>query len=171
MRKVIVAGTVVIAAAGVSWFLLPKSWLYQNRRPTYLGKLVNRVWAGLATVGLSPEFQVALEVRQRRSGESQLIPLVVARVDGERYVVSMLGERADWVRNVRAARGEAVIRTRHREDVTLEDVPAAERAPILKAYLARAPGGRPHFPIGPDAAVEEFALLADEYPVFRVVPR
>ena len=31
------------------------------------------------------------------------MPLVVATVGGERYLVSMLGEEVNWVRNVRAA--------------------------------------------------------------------
>ena len=37
------------------------------------------------------------------------MPLVVALVDGQRYLVSMLGEGAQWVRNVRAAGLEALL--------------------------------------------------------------
>jgi hypothetical protein len=50
----------------------------------------------------------------------------------------------------------------------LIEVPAAERAPILRAYLQRALGARPHFAIAYDAPVEAFEALAADYPVFRI---
>jgi hypothetical protein len=53
--------------------------------------------------GRGPEYLVALEVPGRRSGRIVSLPLVVAAVDDERYLVSMLGEGVNWVRNVRAA--------------------------------------------------------------------
>src|ERR1035441_1327877 len=87
-----------------------------------------------------------------------LVQLVVAQVGAERYLVSMLGENADWVRNARASAGAAVLRHRRTERVRLEDVPVSRRAPILKAYLQRAPGGRPNLhpsPHAPPAGVEK----------------
>ncbi len=97
--------------------------------------------------------------------------MVVAEVGRERYLVSMLGEGADWVRNVRAANGEAVLSHGAAQQVRLEEVPVSERAPILQAYLRRAPGARPHFDIDPEAPIEEFARVAPRYPVFRLAPR
>ena len=47
--------------------------------------------------------------------------------------------------------------------------PVAERAPVLKDYLQRAPGARPHVPIDKDAPLEAFAEIAPRIPVFRVV--
>jgi len=87
---------------------------------------------------------------------------------GERYLVSMLGERSDWVKNVRAAVRPIYIKHGQRQEVTLQEVPTEERAAILKAYLYRAPGGRPHFPLDKGASEEEFARIAEQYPVFRV---
>jgi hypothetical protein len=55
----------------------------------------------------------------------------------------MLGEDANWVRNVRAAGGRAALRHGHREAVRLEEVPADLRPAILRRYLAAAPGTRP----------------------------
>jgi len=89
-------------------------------------------------------------------------------VDGERYLVSMLGENVSWVQNVRAAGGRAVLRSGGREEVQLEEVPAEQRAPILRAYLRRAPGARPHVPVNKDATIEEFQRVAAAFPVFRV---
>jgi deazaflavin-dependent oxidoreductase (nitroreductase family) len=110
-----------------------------------------------------------LEVTGRKSGRTISLPVVIAVVEGERYLVSMLGEDVNWVRNVRAAGGRAVLRSGGREEVQLEEVPPDQRAPILKAYLQRAPGARPHVPVNKDASLAEFQKVAAEFPVFRVV--
>jgi hypothetical protein len=93
---------------------------------------------------------------------------VIAEVAGERYLVSMLGQNANWVQNVRAAGGLATLRHGQAEAVRLEEVPAGECAPILKTYLRVAPGARPHIDIGLDAELSEFAKIAPLYPVFRI---
>ena len=84
------------------------------------------------------------------------MPVVVADLDGERYLVAMLGKRVNWVRNVRAAGGAAVLHHGARTAVHLEEVPVAERAPILKRYLELAPGARAHIPVDRHAPVAEF---------------
>jgi len=89
-------------------------------------------------------------------------------VDGQRYLVSMLGDNVQWVHNVRAAGGRAVLRSGGREEIQLEEVPTDQRAPILRAYLQRAPGARPHMPMNKDAALAEFEQIAVACPVFRV---
>ncbi|RWA21159.1 hypothetical protein MELE44368_17300 [Mycolicibacterium elephantis DSM 44368] len=95
--------------------------------------------------------------------------MVVADYGGARYLVSMLGENANWVRNVRAADGRAVLRRRGIEHVHLEEVAAPERAPILRRYLEIAPGARPHFPVDMRSPLTEYERIASLYPVFRVV--
>jgi hypothetical protein len=104
------------------------------------------------------------------TGRTVSLPVVVAVVDGRRYLVSMLGENVQWVRNVRAAGGRASIRGGAREEVRLEEVPADQRAPILKAYLQRAPGARPHVPVDKDAPLADFEKIAGAYPIFRLAP-
>src|SRR5262245_28223541 len=83
---------------------------YRDWRPTRFGRWVNRVQGVLAGIGLPPSFQVVLEVRGRASGVTRGTPVVIATLNGQRYLVSMLGEGSDWVKNVDAAHGEAVIR-------------------------------------------------------------
>ena len=39
---------------------------------------------------------------------------------------------------------------------------------MIKAYLGRAMGGRPHITVEPDAPLEAFERIAPEYPVFRI---
>ena len=129
----------------------------------------NRAWAALFSSGLLPDYMVTLEVTGRTSGRTVSLPVAVTVVDGQRYLVSMLGENVNWVQNVRAADGKAVLRSGGREEIQLEEVPADQRAPILKAYLQRAPGGRPHIPVDKDAPIADFEKVAADFPVFRVV--
>jgi hypothetical protein len=44
-------------------------------------------------------------------------------VDGQRYLASMLGDNTQWVRNVRASGGKAVLRHGGRKNVPLEEIP------------------------------------------------
>ena len=131
---------------------------------------MNGAWAAAASAGVTSNYIVTLEETGRKSGRTISLPVVVAVVDGQRYLVSMLGENANRVLNVRAAGGRAAIRSGGREEVRLEEVPVEQRAPILKAYLQRAPGARPHVPVNKDLSLAEFQRVAAEFPVFRVSP-
>ncbi|MGY1708593.1 nitroreductase/quinone reductase family protein [Geodermatophilus sp. SYSU D00758] len=142
--------------------------LYRGRRPHRLAGVLNRAQAALAARGIGPSRIVVLEVAGRRSGRAVSLPVVVADVHGERYLVSMLGEDSQWVRNVRAAHGRAALRHRGRQEVLLEEVEPARRAPVLRRYLDRAPGARAHVPVDRRAPLEEFERIAADYPVFRV---
>lgn len=147
-----------------------KRWLYQGNRPGLLARFLNRAWAIAHARGIAPDYLVTLELRGRRSGRLISFPLVMTVVEGERYLVSMLGPEAAWVRNVTSSGGRAVLRHGRTEHVRLEELPWEKRAPVLKAYLQRAPGARPHIPVDKDAPVEEFASIAAQTPVFRVLP-
>ena len=118
--------------------------------------------------GILPDRFVTLEVVGRKSGKTVRFPLAMTELNGECYLVSMLGENANWVRNVRAAAGKAELVHGIREQVLLEEVDVEQRAPILKAYLQIAPGARPHFPIDKGASVSAFEKIADKYPVFKL---
>lgn len=147
-----------------------KRWLYRDNRPGALARFLNRAWAFAHSWGIAPDYLVTLEVRGRRSGRTISFPLVMAAVEGERYLVSMLGAGAAWVENVKAAGGLAVLRHGRTEEVRLEELPPEVRAPVLKAYLQCAPGARPHFAIEKDAPLAEFEAIAAHVPVFRVLP-
>lgn len=147
------------------WF---KRWLYKGGRPNGLARLMNAGWAAIHSLGIAPDYLVTLVVRGSRSGRQISFPLAMMPMDGERYLVSMLGKNAAWVHNVRAADGYAVLRHGRTERVRLLPVPVGERPPILKRYLQRAPGARPHIPVDKDAPLEAFAAVAADFPVFRV---
>ena len=120
-------------------------------------------------LGIAPNHLVTLEVVGRRSGRAISFPLVMAVVDGQRYLVSMLGADVAWVRNLRATEGRAVLRHGRIERVRLEELAVDERAPVLKAYVKRAPGARAHVAVDTDAPLEKFEAIAAQIPVFRVL--
>ena len=83
----------------------------------------------------------------------------------------MFGEQSNWVKNVRASDGEAVLTHGRRRPVRLVEVPVPDRAPIIKRYLLFATGARPHMQVGWREPLSAFKALAAIYPVFRVEPR
>jgi hypothetical protein len=80
----------------------------------------------------------------------------------------MLGQKSQWIRNVGAAGGRAVIHHGRRQAVHLEQVPVEARAAVLKRYLALAPGARAPVPLDQDAPLSEFERVAARHPVFRI---
>ena len=145
-----------------------RRWMYGGKHPNRLARFLNRGTAAVAAAGIGPKRLARLEVRGRRSGRLLSFPVVVADYEGQRYLVAMLGREANWVRNVRAAGGKAVLQHGHREDVVLEEVDPGARAPILRRYLEVAPGGRAHFPIDQRASLDSFEQIAEQYPVFQI---
>jgi deazaflavin-dependent oxidoreductase (nitroreductase family) len=123
----------------------------------------------VCALGVAPDYMVALEVVGRRTGRIVRLPLVMVVVDGKRYLVSMLGEDVNWVRNIKAAGGRVTLRHGRSEDVRLEEVDQEHRAPVLKEYLRRAPRAGAHMPVDKDAPLAEFERVASRFPVFRVV--
>ncbi len=146
-------------------------WLYRSGRPNAWARIQNRCSALAFSAGLLPDRAGALAVRGRRSGRIISFPVVIADVEGERYLVSMLGREANWVRNLEAADGEAELRHGRVEPVHLVEVDPDERAPILKRYLDLAPGARPHIPVDRSSPLPSFERIAGEYPVFRIESR
>ena len=144
-------------------------WMYRGGRPNRLARLLNRISAIQYSARiLAPSQGVTLEVRGRRTGRLISFPLVVADYQGERYLVAMLGQDANWVRNLRAAGGRAVLRHGRREAVRLEAVDPSARAPILRRYLALAPGARAHIPVDRRAPLEQLEQIAAQIPIFHI---
>lgn len=146
-------------------------WFYAGGRPNRVARILDRGTAALSARGVGPDYLVTLEVPGRQSGRIVRLPLVVAVIDGERYLVSMLGEHTNWVRNVKAAGGDVALVYGRREEVHLEEVAPDRRAPVLKAYLQRATNASAHLPIDKDAPLAEFERVSPRYPVFHVVSR
>jgi deazaflavin-dependent oxidoreductase (nitroreductase family) len=146
-------------------------FFYRGWRPTYAGRWANRFAAWLTELGIAGIHMAVLEVRGRASGRPRTSPVVVATFEGQRYLVSMLGPGSGWVKNVKAARGEAFLRQRGRRAVQLVPLAPPQRAPVLREYVRVATSGRQHLPVAIDAPLAEFEAIADRYPVYRIDPR
>ncbi|MBJ8339219.1 nitroreductase family deazaflavin-dependent oxidoreductase [Antrihabitans sp. YC3-6] len=149
-----------------------KRWIYRGDKPHTIAKLLNRYWSSQYSSGgrlaRSRDVELELELEGRSSGRPIRFPIVLADVDNVWYAVSMLGRNANWVRNVQAAGGDALIRHGGSWKVRLTEVPPAARAPILARYLDIAPGARPHIPIDKTAPLDRFEDIAADYPTFRI---
>ncbi len=143
--------------------------MYPGGRAGRRARAYARLWAAVLGTGLLGRRWIALEVVGRRSGKLRRLPLGTARHGGRWYLVSMLGE-CEWVRNVRAADGRAVIVHGRRRRVHLAEVPVDDRGPIIRSYLRRVPAARPHVPVDPDAPAADFIAVAPRVPVFEVRP-
>lgn len=146
-------------------------YFYRDWRPTRLGRIWSGACAWLSGLGLAPENLITLQVKNRSNGRFCSTVLVGASHEGSRYVVSMLGDNSEWVKNIRASDGEAFIkRGRLRRPVILKEIPPEKRAPILKLWSQVATSGRQHFPVSHEASVSAFEAIAANYPVFRIDP-
>jgi len=174
----LIAGFVVLYPTGFGHrFLVPL--FYRGGRPTRAGRSLNRAWSWLVSQGLTPARwpgspaigPATLETTGRRSGVRRSNMVTWVEYEGQRSFVSMLGSQAEWVRNVRAAGGQAVLRRGARTPVLLEELRVQERAPIIQAWYQRTwASTRPHLKLDPRAGIEEFERIAAAHPVFRIVP-
>lgn len=148
------------------------------RRPATWYRRLNRlVGVPLTSLGLAPRDAVTLEVRGRHSGRQRRCPVLITEYQGGRYLVALAGE-SQWVRNVRAADGHAMLHRRGAKRVRLEELPRPERPAVLAAYLAAArrrsgtevanQATRDYFGLE-NPTLDELAEIAHRYPVFRVV--
>ncbi|WP_198413022.1 MULTISPECIES: nitroreductase family deazaflavin-dependent oxidoreductase [Cryobacterium] len=142
--------------------------MYAGGRPNRWARFLNRISSMVFSLGIVGHGAVSIETVNPKSRTLLTLPLVIARFDGNEYAVSMLGQGSRWVRNVRAANGNAVIHAGRRRPVLLDEVRADARAPILKAYLAQAPGARPHIPVDQSEPVAAFEAIAADFPVFQI---
>jgi len=109
-----------------------------------------------------------LTVPGRRSGKLHSTPVTPITVGGERYLTTV-GD-TDWVKNARVAGWGTLSRGRASERVSLAEVPAEERAPILRAFPAQAPRGVRFYQhaLGISGDPDSFAAAAPRCRVFRV---
>ena len=120
---------------------------------------------------------VTLEVRGRKTGRPIRVSLSRTDYSGRSYFVSLGGE-SQWVRNVRAADGQAFIIFGGRTPVNLVEIKPENNAPILHEYIqdrafrhSGAQSARHFFGLGSHPTLQEMQAIADRYVVFEIVPR
>ncbi|HKW78962.1 MAG TPA: nitroreductase family deazaflavin-dependent oxidoreductase [Candidatus Limnocylindria bacterium] len=125
---------------------MPRSPTPRRRRVPWYVPLVNPLVRSLLAAGIPLGPDVLITVRGRKTGLPRSTPVAVAAMAGRRWLVAPFGE-SDWVRNLRAAAGEAVLTgERRREQVSARELDGAERvrffAEIVNPYLRTNPFAR-----------------------------
>lgn len=143
-------------------------YFYRGWRPTRLGRFWSRLYAWVSGLGILPSMLLTLRTIDRGSGRVNSTILVVATHDDQQYIVSMLGEGSEWVKNVRASGGVAHIKRGKLRPIILTEIAPQDRAPIIKAWAQVATSGRQHLPVSFDAPLSEFEAIVEDYPVFRI---
>ncbi len=144
---------------------------YESHTPDWFTRHVFNPFVNLLMrLGVSLLGSRVLEHRGRKSGTLFHTPVNLLTIDGTDYLVSPRGE-TQWVRNVRAGGGHLVlILGRKRQVRTATEIPASERAAILRTYLRRwkFEVGMFFDGVGPDASDAAFAAIAERHPVFAL---
>ena len=114
-----------------------------------------------------------LRVAGRVSGRPHDVPVRVAMREGERYVVSLLGE-TEWARNLRAAGSAVLVHGDEAVTVTAQELSPEQGADFLRWYCTvpdHALSVRAGLRLDrrrPDP--EALLRAARDHPVFRLVP-
>jgi deazaflavin-dependent oxidoreductase (nitroreductase family) len=133
--------------------------------------VLNPVVALMTRLGISVWGSRILRVRGRTSGEWRSQPVNLLTYEGKQYLVAPRG-LTQWVRNIRAAGGGELILGNQVQPFKAVEIPDAEKAPILRAYLKRFGFEVGMFFRGPkgDSPEEELRRIAPDHPVFRIEP-
>jgi deazaflavin-dependent oxidoreductase (nitroreductase family) len=133
--------------------------------------VLNRLVAWLTRRGISVWGSRVLAVRGRKSGQWRTTPVNVLTLDGRRYLVAPRGH-VQWTHNMRASGGGELHLGRNVDPFTATEVPDADKAPILRAYLKRwkAEVGVFFNGVGPDSPEAELRRIAPDHPVFEITP-
>jgi deazaflavin-dependent oxidoreductase (nitroreductase family) len=132
-------------------------------------QVLNRFVALLSRRGISIMGSRVLEVPGRRTGTPQRVPVNLLRLAGSDYLVAPRGQ-TQWVRNLRAAGGGALLLGRSRTQFSAVEVADADKEPLLRAYLERwqFEVGRFFDGVTHDSAQAELQRIAPNHPVFKL---
>ena len=133
--------------------------------------ILNPVVAGLTKLGVSVLGSRILAVRGRKSGEWRTTPVNLLTYEAKEYLVAPRGI-TDWVRNIRVAGGGELRLGKKVQRFAATEITDERRIPLLRAYLKRwkAEVGVFFDGVGPDSTDEQLAAIADQHPVFEVLP-
>jgi len=149
-------------------------------RVTAFVRINNALISSLLHLGVNIGSFTLLTVRGRKSGKPIETPIAIFVQEGQRYLLSPYGI-VNWVRNLRAAGGEATItRKRRTEKILAIELSPDAAAPIFRESVRSGPPGIPaaifrgyrYFLVLPylnvtvDSSLEEFEREVLTHPVF-----
>ncbi|MFJ6086638.1 nitroreductase/quinone reductase family protein [Streptomyces sp. NPDC092369] len=129
----------------------------------------NSVLGWMARHGISLMGSAEMSVRGRKSGRMQRVPVNPHIYAGTQYIVSARGH-SQWVRNMRVAGGGELRVGRRIRTFTAQELPDAEKLPILRTYLEKWGWEVNQYFQGVTAKStdEEIIAAAPDHPVFRI---
>lgn len=139
-------------------------------KPAKSSNIFNDTVARLTKMGISVYGSRVLYVRGRKTGELRSQPVNPLPYQGDRYLVAPRGT-TQWVRNIRAANGEAELRLgRKVEPIRVTEIADDDKPELLRAYLKKWAFESSVFFDGLTAKStdEELRAAAPGYPIFRI---
>jgi deazaflavin-dependent oxidoreductase (nitroreductase family) len=145
-------------------------------------RINNAMTTSLLRLGILPWSFSLLTVRGRKSGKLIVTPLAIFVQDQKRYLIASYGV-VNWVRNLRAAGGEATLtQRRHSEKIRAIELSKDTAALVFRAALRSGPPGvpavifrvyralqvLPYLDVTENASLEEFEREVLTHPVFLV---
>ena len=132
-------------------------------------RVFNPLVAFFTKRGLSLMGSRVLSVVGRRSGVRRSTVVNLLSMEGERFLVAPRGH-TQWTRNLRAAATAELRVGRRVEVITAEELPDAQKVPVLREYLRHWGWEVGKFFEGIDkgSTDAELAAIAPDFPVFEV---
>lgn len=153
-------------------------------RVTTFVRINNTIITSLLRLGLKVWSFSLLTVRGRKSGRPIVTPIAIFVQDQKRYLIASYGI-VNWVRNLRAAGGEATLtRRRHSEKIHAIELEPEAAALVFRESLRAGPPGipavivrlyrsvsvLPYLNVTENSSLEEFEREVLTHPVFLVQP-
>jgi deazaflavin-dependent oxidoreductase (nitroreductase family) len=135
----------------------------------FTANVINPLIKGIHKLGIGVAGSQTLAVRGRKSGEMRTNPVNPFELDGKTYLLAPRGT-TQWVRNLRAAAGEAELRkgskVRH---FHATEVPDSEKLPLMRLYMDKWSWEVKGF-LGIDAKAsdEEIKRILPDHPAFEL---
>jgi len=127
-------------------------------------KMVHRIMLWLAQLGVGRA--VSLTTTGRRTGKSRSVPVAPITLEGVEYLVAPYGP-VGWVQNIRADPRATLRSGGTTRRVRLDEV-TGDAAEVVQAYHEREPFARRYMEVPAAGSVEDFAMAAGRFPVFRI---
>src|SRR5260370_15756833 len=120
-----------------------KDRMAKHYRVNTFVRINNTMTTSLLRLGIKVWSFSLLTVRGRKSGKPIVTPVAIFVQDQKRYLVATYGV-VNWVRNLRAAGGEATLtRRRHSEKIRAIELEPETPALLLREALRSCPPRRP----------------------------
>lgn len=118
--------------------------------------------------GVAPKIYYLLTVTGRRTGKPHSVPVVLVEEGKYRWLVAPYGV-VDWVKNARVSGMVNLSRRKRNENLSIQELPLEDAAPILKKYLEENPITKPYFDARVDSSLDDFVKEASSRPVFKLI--